>query len=307
MARAPRQGIRVQAAPAPVARRVTSWGLEPEHVGLASRRRSGLSAAVWADPSGKVSELQSEADPQGHVLVMELGCGPIEYFVDGRLTFRGSVRPGDLAFLHAGQRPRTIKPGPWRMMHLYVPDALIAACGREDAGLDSGLRPTAAMLRDPQLTATARLVLDELRSPARGSRLLLDALGLQIGVLLLRRHGLRSGPEPSASGLCAPRLQRVLDTIEANLAADLSLADLAAVAGLSLRHFATAFRASTGLPPHRYLVARRLERAKEFLASPAFSMTEVALACGFASSSHFATSFRQHLGMTPSRYRRELA
>ncbi len=66
------------------------------------------------------------------------------------------------------------------------------------------------------------------------------------------------------------------------------------------------FRASTGSPPYRYVLGRRIERAKDLLADTSLSITDVALACGFSSSAHFATAFRQAQGATPSSYRRAL-
>jgi AraC-like DNA-binding protein len=84
----------------------------------------------------------------------------------------------------------------------------------------------------------------------------------------------------------------------------LSLETLARMVGLGPAHFCTAFRQSTGLPPRRWQLRLRTERAKTLLADPWLSLTEIALACGYASSSHFATSFRRATGVSPSMYRR---
>ena len=89
------------------------------------------------------------------------------------------------------------------------------------------------------------------------------------------------------------------------LGEDLLLADLAASIDLSPCHFARAFKASTGLPPHRYRMRLRVERAKELLAATSQSVTEIACACGFASSQHMATVFRRTLGTTPSTHQRQ--
>jgi AraC family transcriptional regulator len=83
-----------------------------------------------------------------------------------------------------------------------------------------------------------------------------------------------------------------------------SLADLAAVAGLSPNQFCTAFRITMGEPPHRWLVRRRIERARDLLADPRLTITDVALSVGFGSSAQIATAFRKNVGATPSAYRR---
>ena len=81
---------------------------------------------------------------------------------------------------------------------------------------------------------------------------------------------------------------------------------LAKESGYSRVHFLRMFRAATGYPPHNYLLNLRVERARELLANPTLSLTDIALECGFSSHSHLSRVFRQVLGATPSEYRRGL-
>ena len=139
--------------------------------------------------------------------------------------------------------------------------------------------------------------------------LYLDAL-LQLLALHLAREYVVAGVAPPVPVRGAPpsvHLARALDYIEANLDREVRLADLAAVAGLSLFHFARAFKAQLGVPPHRYVLERRIERARRLLADRRRPVIEVAAACGFASPSHFATAFRRQSGMSPRAYRRQQA
>jgi AraC family transcriptional regulator len=99
-------------------------------------------------------------------------------------------------------------------------------------------------------------------------------------------------------------VRRALDYIEGHLGDDIGVLELSAVAALSPAHFTKMFRGAVGMPPHRWLLERRLERAQAMLADPRASVTEIALACGFGSSQHFATAFRKSRGVTPSDYRR---
>ena len=107
-------------------------------------------------------------------------------------------------------------------------------------------------------------------------------------------------------GLDRGRLRRVLDHIEANIEGDLSLEQLAAVACLSRFHFARAFKAAVGRSPHRYVSGRRLEIAKEMIATGRGSLSEIALDCQFSSQSSFTRAFHRATGMTPAEYRRAL-
>lgn len=121
---------------------------------------------------------------------------------------------------------------------------------------------------------------------------------------LLRGHSnLAPRPARTASGLAPFRLRRALDLMQARLAEDLGLAELAAVADLSRRHFTRAFKAETGLSPHRHMLERRVEKAKDLLASTTLPVGEVALACGFSSTSHLALWFGCIAGMSSMRYR----
>ncbi|MBL8802561.1 MAG: helix-turn-helix transcriptional regulator [Planctomycetes bacterium] len=107
----------------------------------------------------------------------------------------------------------------------------------------------------------------------------------------------------------ALRLDAVLEQIEAQLhaphpaASSLSLAQLAQVAGVSLHHFARRFRAQTGFSPHAYIQSRRMARAWEMLTRTSASVAEIALACGYESTSHFHAQFRRVHGRSPARAR----
>jgi len=104
-------------------------------------------------------------------------------------------------------------------------------------------------------------------------------------------------------GLPGAALRRVLDHIEANLHRDPPLSELSARAYMSPFHFARLFKRSTGLPPHRFVVGRRIGRAKELLETRNVSISTVAQAVGFRTPSHFTTVFRRSMGVTPSAYR----
>ncbi len=133
-----------------------------------------------------------------------------------------------------------------------------------------------------------------------------EALSVLLGHELVRLHNVdMSAQAPARGGLSGWQQKKVADFIEANVAESVPLATLAALVDFSPFHFARAFKRSFGLPPHRYHVSRRIERAKELLAVPNSSVTEVALAVGFAETSSFSAAFRKYTGRPPSDFRRE--
>jgi AraC-like DNA-binding protein len=107
-------------------------------------------------------------------------------------------------------------------------------------------------------------------------------------------------------GLPPRALQLVRQYVDAHLNEKISVQTLANVTGLSIYHFARAFKQSEGLTPHDYLVQRRVKYAQKLLSNSDLPLSEVALAAGFSDQSHFARRFREYVGVAPSRYRSSL-
>jgi AraC family transcriptional regulator len=109
-----------------------------------------------------------------------------------------------------------------------------------------------------------------------------------------------------SGGLAGWQQKKLAEFIEAHLDEVISLQRLAEIAQLSRFHFGRSFKHSFGLPPHRYLINRRMERGKSLLRERARSVTEIGLMLGFSETSSFTTSFRRAMGVTPTEYRRAL-
>src|SRR5205823_5684192 len=109
--------------------------------------------------------------------------------------------------------------------------------------------------------------------------------------------------DQTMNGLPGARLRRVTEFIDDNLARALPLPDLSAEAHMSQYHFARLFKESTGLPPHRFVVQRRIERACELLAAGQMSIDAIARAVGFRTRSHFSMMFHRLTGNPPTAYR----
>jgi AraC-like DNA-binding protein len=109
----------------------------------------------------------------------------------------------------------------------------------------------------------------------------------------------------TSSGLAPWQLRRAQEMLRANLSENLSLSSVAQACKLSVSHFARAFKGSTGIPPHQWVMATRIEMARSLLTNPATPLVEIAGICGFADQSHFSRVFARTMGTSPGAWRRE--
>lgn len=162
-------------------------------------------------------------------------------------------------------------------------------------------------VRDEQLENIAWALKAEMESGYPCGRLYLDSLAVAAATRLLLCHSSLSREPIRPSGrLSERRLRKVLSHIEDNLGEDLSVRDIAAVAGVSASHFKSLFRESLGLPVHQYLIRRRVERAKTLLGEGNLPISQIALETGFAHQSHLARHMRRVLGVSPKALREML-
>jgi AraC family transcriptional regulator len=197
------------------------------------------------------------------------------------------------------------------VLHLYVPTVAFAPliddynlppvpgrCIRDSWGV-----------QDELVNQISVSILSEMMFPTAAGRMLVETSSLLLAARLAHSHsetGLIRSPIQSRHRLNDARLRRVLAYIEEHLAEDITVADLAKVACLSIFHFTRAFAAAMRVPPHRYVSQRRLESAKAMIARGRASLSEIALESRFSSQSSFTRAFRRATGMTPAEYRRTL-
>jgi len=112
----------------------------------------------------------------------------------------------------------------------------------------------------------------------------------------------------TSDGLPSPHLQLKIHEVQVflaqNLAHDVDLTTIAAQASLSPYYFTRQFTAMIGMPPYRYLITLRIQRAAQLLRESDLTVTQILHRVGFHSPSHFTTTFRRHMGMSPTAYRR---
>ncbi|OKH45942.1 AraC family transcriptional regulator [Phormidium tenue NIES-30] len=247
------------------------------------------------------------ASKSEHTICLSLAARPVRFLQikDGK-THSSLYGKGDISITPA----QTAFFARWddddHYVELRVDSGFVATVAQEALGLNPDrieLIPE-FRLRDGRLEAIALMLLDELNQANPGGRLYVESLTNLLAVHLLRQYAVtRPQLQIHPGGLPQRQLLPVLDHIHNALDADLKLADLAAIAGVSPFHFSHQFKQAMGVAPHQYVLQQRVERAKQLLKQTNHSIVEIALLCGFNSHSHLSKQFRQTTGTTPSTYR----
>lgn len=236
-----------------------------------------------------------------HVLCLHLGEPvPVSYRA-GRVERQGVRLHGQFCVVPAGSSTLWTMSAPAHSLLLRLAPSLLRDTG-ENMGWgerNSALAPS-IHIRDPQVEHIGWMMQAEARDAYPGGRLFVDSLATALAARLLTLQARHQRPAAAARALPAWRLSHVIEYIEAHLDQDLTLAELAAVAGFSVSHFKPLFRQAVGKPVHRFVLERRVERARWLLQEGRGSITDIAHQTGFAHASHMARCMRRLLGATPS-------
>jgi|SRR5271165_314376 len=214
---------------------------------------------------------------------------------------------GSISVVPAGSPALWRWSGSFDWLHIFLEPSLVARVAAEAFDLDPARMtvPPLDGLDLPQLRAAMGAVDAELTAGGAGGRLAAESLANVLAVHLIR---LILAPRRTARGpdgtLPQSRLRAVVEYIEEHLDAGPTLEQMAAVARVSPYHFARQFKRATGLPPHQYVIARRVERAKLLLqTSGDFTLAQVAACAGFSDQSQFSHHFKRIVGVTPGKVR----
>jgi AraC-like DNA-binding protein len=290
--------------PAEVVEDEQGWRLPPRGA-LSRPETQRITVTRWRALEERTREVSAETDPNGHLVAIVLRNENIRLSIGGHIVHDGPATPGMLQVTEPALAARCLFRGPYDVLHLHVPNTLIAEfnsdiCGREAATLRTGATPT----RDPVMEPLGRALLAAEEVGDSFAQLYADSISNAILARLIG-SARRPGPSrrPKAAELARWRLKRAIDYVDAHLGDPVSLSDIASMSGLSRMHFAAQFRASTGLRPHEYLLRRRIERAQEMLAGTNTPVVDIALAVGFQTQSHFTTVFKRFAGQPPLAWR----
>jgi AraC family transcriptional regulator len=211
--------------------------------------------------------------------------------------------PGTVAYYPAGLTVRVVQPAAARFVQVLWDTDLYSTLLPELGAAVSRFEFHVS-LQDPLLSQLAMTLADETEG-GFADRILVESLGTALCIRIAQRF-VGHLPLPTSKGLSPERLQRVRDYVEAHLDDDLSLTILADIACLSPYHFSRSFKQAAGVGPQRYVIQRRLERAKRLLRQTHQPLALIAQEAGFADQSHLTQMFRREMGVTPGRFRAAL-
>jgi AraC family transcriptional regulator len=240
------------------------------------------------------------------IRVQLTGCMDVYQRFEGK-SLDSKMRRGDIVISPAGI-PKTFqhRGGGGEFVVVHLAPSLLHCIADEwsEGGIRDLELANEFRTRDPKIERLVLELCDEHRTHDVASGVCAEALANQLAVQLVRGHSkARVIREPPADGLSRTALAAATDYIEANLADDLTVQDVARAVSMSAGRFAHAFRNSTGVAPHRYIVERRVELAKRLLRETGLPIANLATRAGFSTHAHFCTTFQRFVGLTPSRYR----
>jgi AraC family transcriptional regulator len=234
----------------------------------------------------------------------------MEYWEDGRGIGPGNVRAGGATIHDLRREPVVLVDRPLHTVQWFVPRATLNILAEEaNAPYIEDLRHEPAVgVFDEVIGHMNMALLPALRAREQVNRLFVDYLTTTFAAHLAQAYGGLRGAQHRFKGVLAPWQERqAKEMLLADLSGATSLATIAAACGLSVDHFARAFRKSTGLPPHAWLNRARVERAMTLIRERRQSLSEIALACGFVDQSHFTRVFVRRVGVAPGAWRRSVS
>jgi AraC-like DNA-binding protein len=232
-------------------------------------------------------------------------CPEHELWIDDRPVQTGPLAAGVTFIYDLRRNPIACSISPFHGVHFYLPrsalDAIVEIEGAgqvDDFDNDPGVD-------DPVIRGLGWSLLPAFERSEEANRIFVDHVTMAAAAHVVRVYG-NAGllGQVERGGLVPAALIRVKELLSANLDGNIALARLAAECGMPTGQFSRAFEQSTGMAPHRWLLRRRIDKAKHLLRRPRMPLGEVALACGFASQRHFVRVFTCAVGAIPEAWRR---
>lgn len=224
----------------------------------------------------------------------------------GRVGFKVMSTPGDVFLTGPCELPRRTSKGNAEFVLVEVAPKFIMRVAEE---MTTGGAIEVRQLwseKEESLRYIVMTLHHEVLAGCPSGRLFAEYMGLSFATTLLSKHTASRVRLNYRGGLSQTKLRQVTEFIQDNLSGNLTVADMANLVQMGPCHFARAFKESTNMSPHQFVLRRRIERALQLLKEPQVSLAGVAYEVGFSSQGHFSTVFRKAAGVSPSEYRQDV-
>ena len=226
----------------------------------------------------------------------------------GRCVIKTDVRAGATYLYDLKRDPRYVIDKPFHSIFFYLPRSALDGIAEQTAASRIGELAYQPGIGhdDVVIRHLGASLFEALRRSDETNQLFIDHMMLAFTAHVAQTYGgLQRITEPPRGGLATWQAKRACERLESDLGGKVSVAQIAAEFGLSVSHFSRAFRISTGLPPHQWLLRQRVKAAKQLMTVRDLPLSEIAISAGFAHQSHFTRVFSAVVGVSPGAWRRE--
>jgi AraC family transcriptional regulator len=228
-----------------------------------------------------------------------------DLWIDGRHALNTSAVAGDTFLFDLGRNPVSEIAGPFDILRFYISQAALDDLSRARGGRDASRLTTRSLgANDRVMHGLAIAMTDPIERAEEHSALFIDHIALAFHAHVTRAYG-DANPRRETGRLSVWQLRRAIDYMSVHLDSDPTLAQLARECDLSVGYFARAFRKTTGVTPHQWLLRLRVAQARDLLLAGRLELADIAVICGFVDQSHLTRVFSRIEGQSPGRWRRQ--
>jgi AraC family transcriptional regulator len=276
------------------------------HAPVLSSQQIGWKGLLFQEFNHPSHEIPEYVLPHHMIIVGRQQGVYQENRINGKFHCRESEAIGDALIVPAGVTNATVWKEDAEFSLLTLCPKFVGEVAHESIDPDLiELIPRFAAF-DPLIHQIGLSLKADLEAGCPTGRIFGESAATMLAARLLQQHSVRTPKlARDENGLSSYTLRQVLDYVRSNLSQDLSIIDLAQVAGMSPYYFLRLFKKSMHVTPRQYIIQTRIDRAKELLRSRELSIADISLQCGFTNQSHFSNVFRQITDTTPKAYRRD--
>lgn len=275
--------------------------------GVRLSERASFSFGRIQSTEGLPEISQPVVGESGHIVVLQLKpIVFIQQFFGKKRVSSGSYPVGGVSAINLAEEPAVLLPNPFDALVFYITQAAL------DEVADAHRAPRVQQLVWPQgafdsvVHHLGQPLLSSLERPLHASKIFLDhVLQALNSHFVVSYGGVRMSTPQFRGGLSSLQMRRATELLEAHLDGDIALQQVAEACELSVSHFARAFKQTFRTPPYRWLIERRVDRARDLMTNSRLALADIAIRSGFADQSALNRSFKRIHGVTPGIWRRQ--